>query len=188
MTKKYVELFNDVKEIILIGAKYQEKKHISNKYNKAKEGTVGISFGGNCTCPDGQTYLVGDKKDRCGSLACEGGKAGKCRTDANSNGFAVTCGTPNSLISRINKGFASLSNIAESCITNKEFLRKSPSCIEYIKNHLMSDETRQWMDEETGYFGILSRWKQIKKVYHKFNDPEFWLEAPEDCGVLNGLS
>ena len=28
------------------------------------------SFGGTCTCPDGQVYLVGDNTDQCGSLAC----------------------------------------------------------------------------------------------------------------------
>ena len=33
---------------------------------------VGL-WGGECTCPDGQMYLVGDNLDLCGSLACAGG-------------------------------------------------------------------------------------------------------------------
>ena len=41
------------------------------------EGLGGI-WGGSCTCPDGQVYQVGDGGDFCGSLACEGGKSGKC--------------------------------------------------------------------------------------------------------------
>ena len=36
------------------------------------------SFGGTCTCPDGQVYLVGDRNDDCGSLACVGGMPGLC--------------------------------------------------------------------------------------------------------------
>ena len=35
-------------------------------------------WGGTCTCPDGTVYLVGDRKDDCGSLACTGGEAGIC--------------------------------------------------------------------------------------------------------------
>ena len=39
--------------------------------------TVG-TWGGTCTCPDGQSYLVGDEANRCASLACTGGTAGLC--------------------------------------------------------------------------------------------------------------
>ena len=38
---------------------------------------VGV-WGGTCTCPDGQVYLVGDENNACGSMACEGGVAGLC--------------------------------------------------------------------------------------------------------------
>ena len=34
---------------------------------------VGL-WGGECTCPDGEVYLVGDNLDLCGSLACAGGE------------------------------------------------------------------------------------------------------------------
>jgi hypothetical protein len=36
------------------------------------------NWGGTCTCPNGQTYEVGDNNDNCGSLACEGGVSGTC--------------------------------------------------------------------------------------------------------------
>jgi len=55
------------------------------------------SWGGTCTCPDGQTYNVGDLHDACAagpaSLACEGGTAGDCerRVDAARDGMKVTC-------------------------------------------------------------------------------------------------
>jgi len=38
----------------------------------------GAQWGGPCTCPDGQTYDVSDNDDNCGSLKCQGGKAGRC--------------------------------------------------------------------------------------------------------------
>merc|ERR1712187_257161 len=46
-----------------------------------------------CTCPDGQTYQVGDNRDGCASLACEGGTAGKCWQVASPTrkGYKVTC-------------------------------------------------------------------------------------------------
>eukprot|EP00326_Haptolina_ericina_P033261 CAMPEP_0181245200 /NCGR_PEP_ID=MMETSP1096-20121128/43290_1 /TAXON_ID=156174 ORGANISM="Chrysochromulina ericina, Strain CCMP281" /NCGR_SAMPLE_ID=MMETSP1096 /ASSEMBLY_ACC=CAM_ASM_000453 /LENGTH=638 /DNA_ID=CAMNT_0023341847 /DNA_START=39 /DNA_END=1952 /DNA_ORIENTATION=+ len=35
-------------------------------------------WGGECTCPDGHKFYVGDNNDVCGSLACFGGTAGTC--------------------------------------------------------------------------------------------------------------
>lgn len=51
-------------------------------------------FGGMCTCPDGQTYEVGDNDDGCKSLACENGVSGECTEDGISEskaGYKVTC-------------------------------------------------------------------------------------------------
>jgi hypothetical protein len=36
------------------------------------------NWGGYCTCPSGHSYPVGDNHDNCSSLACHGGKSGKC--------------------------------------------------------------------------------------------------------------
>jgi len=55
------------------------------------------SWGGICTCPDGQQYEVGDNGDSCGSIACEGGVSGECGEDSidpNSAGMKVTCDAP----------------------------------------------------------------------------------------------
>ena len=54
-------------------------------------------WGGECVCPDGQTFLVGDRADFCGSLACYGGRAGKCHRDDQRDwrGRRVTCGKAN---------------------------------------------------------------------------------------------
>ena len=55
-------------------------------------------YGGLCTCPSGKVYGAGDNNDHCGSLACVGGKAGKCNRsrDVRVNGKwsrkKVTCG------------------------------------------------------------------------------------------------
>ena len=52
------------------------------------------SWGGECTCPNGQTYPVGDNHDMCGSLACVGGEAGVCHKHAlgDWSGKRVICG------------------------------------------------------------------------------------------------
>ena len=42
------------------------------------DATTSGSSGGECTCPDGSIYWVGDKNDNCGSLNCEGGSSGHC--------------------------------------------------------------------------------------------------------------
>lgn len=69
----------------------------ANAYYRA-EG-VG-SWGGWCTCPDGQRYTVGDRYDACAqgpaSLACEGGTPGECieEVDPSRQGMKVTCAPP----------------------------------------------------------------------------------------------
>ena len=58
-----------------------------------KKGGVG-SWGGECTCPDGQVYAVGDNNDACGSLACVGGTVTKPCGNGNpisAHGMGVTC-------------------------------------------------------------------------------------------------
>jgi len=55
------------------------------------------SWGGWCTCPDGQRYNVGDRNDACengpNSLACVGGEPGECVevNDNSRDGMQVTC-------------------------------------------------------------------------------------------------
>ena len=47
--------------------------------NVVEENASGVGgWGGECRCPDGQTYLVGDNDDTCGSLACVNGVSGDC--------------------------------------------------------------------------------------------------------------
>ena len=51
-------------------------------------------WGGQCTCPDGQVYDVGDNNDNCASLACVGGVSSACSSggiQASAQGMAVTC-------------------------------------------------------------------------------------------------
>jgi len=51
------------------------------------------SWGGSCTCPNGQVYMVGDNYNSCGSLACVNGKAGDCnKSDGDWSGRKVICG------------------------------------------------------------------------------------------------
>jgi len=52
------------------------------------------TWGGVCTCPDGQRYEVGDNLDNCASLACEFGAPGPCSSSGLQPGkehMKVTC-------------------------------------------------------------------------------------------------
>lgn len=50
--------------------------------------------GGQCTCPDGSKYFVGDNGDSCKTLACIGGESGKCNMSKGEwSGKKVVCGT-----------------------------------------------------------------------------------------------
>eukprot|EP01046_Picozoa_sp_COSAG06_P050754 COSAG06_NODE_8114_length_2270_cov_1.963151_2_plen_712_part_01 len=63
-------------------------------YPNRKESNVpGVgSWGGTCTCPNGQVYQVGDNKDSCSSLACVNGVSGDCnQTNPGGDGVRVTC-------------------------------------------------------------------------------------------------
>jgi hypothetical protein len=62
-----------------------------NKVESAVRGVGG--WGGLCTCPDGQSYRVGDNTDSCRTLACIGGTAGSCSSNnPGGGGVRVTCG------------------------------------------------------------------------------------------------
>lgn len=66
-----------------------------NVYTRADD--VG-GWGGECTCPNGQTYEVGDNIDSCGSLACYGGVVSKACSCGGikdtSAGYQVHCAPP----------------------------------------------------------------------------------------------
>ena len=53
------------------------------------------SWGGTCTCPDGQVYEVGDTGN-CASLACEGGWPSSCEREhkVERMGMKASCGMP----------------------------------------------------------------------------------------------
>lgn len=67
-------------------------------------------WGGECTCPNGQTYEVGDNIDGCGSLACYGGVVSKACSRGGikdtSAGFQVHC-APSDLSSGFESGSGS---------------------------------------------------------------------------------
>lgn len=67
-----------------------------NSLNTVVENAPGVGgWGGYCTCPDGETYPVGDNDDACGTLACIGGTAGTCtKSDGDWSYRSVTCHQP----------------------------------------------------------------------------------------------
>jgi hypothetical protein len=47
--------------------------------NVVEDNAKGVGgWGGTCTCPDGQSYQVGDNDNACESIACINGNAGEC--------------------------------------------------------------------------------------------------------------
>jgi hypothetical protein len=66
------------------------RRLLTNSYFSAAN--VG-GWGGTCTCPDGQEYLVGDNEDSCETLACVGGVSGSCDSSlpASASGKKVVC-------------------------------------------------------------------------------------------------
>lgn len=52
------------------------------------------SMGGLCTCPNGESYMVGDNRDNCRTLACVNGTSGPCQKwkERYRRGIKVVCG------------------------------------------------------------------------------------------------
>ena len=81
--------FNDIRLI-------DERNSTQNSIQVA-DALAGV-WGGVCTCPDGNRYLVGDNADFCSSLACVGGKSGDCtRAVGRWQHRRVICGLPQTL-------------------------------------------------------------------------------------------
>lgn len=77
------------------GVVYSANNFVAQAKQTNPEGkSMAGGWGGQCTCPDGQVYWVGDNYNACGSLACSGGKSGTChKTGGKWTGNKVTCGT-----------------------------------------------------------------------------------------------
>jgi len=68
-----------------------------------KENGVG-NWGGECACPNGEIYQVGDNSDKCQTLACEGGISRSCSATGISSqnaGRKVTCNAFNTTFAPI---------------------------------------------------------------------------------------
>ena len=63
-------------------------------------GDGGGGYGGECTCPDGQKYQVGDLYGPCDGLACHGGISGTCNDDLGPWSWrSVSCAPEESVLS-----------------------------------------------------------------------------------------
>ena len=78
----------------VVCAPAKKRPRSANKNSHHRDSKAG-TWGGECTCPDGQVYLVGDEQNQCGSLMCKGGAPGLCnRYESHWAGMAAECGTP----------------------------------------------------------------------------------------------
>jgi hypothetical protein len=85
------------KKIEPVEPKKIKSKEIKHKKNILLTNQSGVgSWGGICTCPDGEEIMVGDNNDGCKSLACINGTPGPCemRGSIRRNGRKAICGLP----------------------------------------------------------------------------------------------
>jgi hypothetical protein len=83
------------KNIEPVEPKKIKSKEIKHKKNILLTNQSGVgSWGGICTCPDGEEIMVGDNNDGCKSLACINGTPGPCemRGSIRRNGRKAICG------------------------------------------------------------------------------------------------
>ena len=117
----------------------------------------GGAWGGECTCPDGTSYQVGDNANWCEGLACQGGEGGECHRYATGpwKGRSVECATEGPALTILEQArggtlielLASpldstiIRWVGEVCIDPIE-LGASPVCFELNKTVGESERTR----------------------------------------------
>lgn len=75
--------------LVLLVGHASANQYVQNAPNKGM-------WGGQCTCPDGSVYGVGDNGDFCGSLACVFGQSGPCHKSGGAWSFGkVICRSSN---------------------------------------------------------------------------------------------
>ena len=92
-----------------------------------------VWYAGECTCPDGNTYMVSDKGDHCGSLHCNGGAITKAcsqipMTDTSAHGMGVTCAAAVPAGVDSNLEFKEYQTIPTAGVSSACAVIKSPQC------------------------------------------------------------
>jgi hypothetical protein len=95
VTRVVNDLEDEKPEVGLVDRQNLDNRRLLSSGNQVIENAPGVGgWGGTCTCPNGQTYHVGDLNNYCRSLACYGGRAGTCnRRHGPGAGRKVICGS-----------------------------------------------------------------------------------------------
>jgi hypothetical protein len=78
---------------------------------------------------------------------------------------------------------SSIGTIENECVNGRE---KNQTCQEYFKEELKDSKIEE-MKSNDGHtsMAVAFKWNGFKDVMKKLMDKEFWLNAPEDCGVVS---
>ena len=94
-------------------------------------------------------------------------------------------------ISKMADGLTNGYSIMKQCMT-ADFKKKSPTCKDYFKQELQLDDfqVENVLGEGEGLANAVKiglGWNKLGKGINKIMDEDFWLNAPEDCGVAGNL-
>eukprot|EP00729_Bicosta_minor_P004694 gene4694-30163_t len=107
-------------------------EYAANVYTSHPPGTGVGQHGGECTCPNGQVYLVGDYANECGSLACEGGTITKACSPyhpVEGHHKSLTCGQATNGLSNLNiYGLADVDGSSDSIAECAAAVVRGESC------------------------------------------------------------
>jgi hypothetical protein len=94
-------------------------------------------------------------------------------------------------VSKMADGLTNGYIIMQKCLT-ADFEKKAPTCKEYVKQELQLDDLQvgNVIGEGEGLAKAVKigvEWNKLGKGIGKIMDEDFWLNAPEDCGVASNL-
>jgi hypothetical protein len=94
-------------------------------------------------------------------------------------------------VSKMADGLTNGYIIMQKCLT-ADFEKKAPTCKDYVKQELQLDDLQvgNVIGEGEGLAKAVKigvEWNRLGKGIGKIMDEDFWLNAPEDCGVAGNL-
>jgi hypothetical protein len=94
-------------------------------------------------------------------------------------------------VSKMADGLTNGYFIMQKCLT-ADFEKKAPTCKDYVKQELQLDDLQveNVIGEGEGLAKAVKigvEWNKLGKGIGKIMDEDFWLNAPEDCGVASNL-
>ena len=150
-------------------------------------------YGGECTCPNGQKYQVGDNNDYCDSLACVGGVSGPCNQyDGQWSGRKVRCGSfGNNRYLLKNNNKMIFINATSGAVSSTGYWPQYSSSFELVPSNKNLPSNKVWLrnngkmiyiDNNDGLVKSWDYWDQTETLFelvpinNQDNNNRFWLK------------